>query len=187
MFDATTEAGIEGAHVLALDDQASALTDIALSGADGSYELDVPVVRDADGVPIEVRHPTDARECIGVNSKAELAVLERRYQMSQASQLLEAGVTLADPARVDVRGELECGRDVSIDVNCIFEGRVTLGDGVKIGASCILRDVAIGAGTQVLPFSLIEEATGKQEPSALTRAEASTVLERLASLVDPAR
>jgi bifunctional UDP-N-acetylglucosamine pyrophosphorylase/glucosamine-1-phosphate N-acetyltransferase len=79
--------------------------------------------------------------------------------MKQAAQLLEAGVTLADPARIDIRGELSCGRDVSIDVNCIFEGRVSLGDGVRVGANCILRDVSVGPGTEIKPFTLVEEAS----------------------------
>jgi bifunctional UDP-N-acetylglucosamine pyrophosphorylase/glucosamine-1-phosphate N-acetyltransferase len=79
--------------------------------------------------------------------------------MNKANTLLESGVTLADPARVDVRGELTCGRDVVIDVNCIFEGKVSLGDRVRVGANCILRDVSIGADTEVKPFSLLEEAT----------------------------
>jgi bifunctional UDP-N-acetylglucosamine pyrophosphorylase/glucosamine-1-phosphate N-acetyltransferase len=78
--------------------------------------------------------------------------------MNEAARLLESGVTLADPARIDVRGELTCGRDVAIDVNCIFEGRVSLADGVRIGANCILRDSTIGAGTEIKPFTLIEEA-----------------------------
>jgi bifunctional UDP-N-acetylglucosamine pyrophosphorylase/glucosamine-1-phosphate N-acetyltransferase len=113
----------------------------------------------ADGVAIEVRHPGAPHESLGVNSKVELAALERRFQMNQSARLLESGVTLADPARIDVRGELSCGRDVAIDVNCIFEGRVTLAEGVKIGANCILRDVTVGAGTEVKPFTLLEEAT----------------------------
>jgi bifunctional UDP-N-acetylglucosamine pyrophosphorylase/glucosamine-1-phosphate N-acetyltransferase len=128
--------------------------------AQGEYYLtDVIAAAVADGVPVEVRHPAAAHESLGVNSKTELATLERHYQMSRAAKLLQEGVTLADPARIDVRGELACGRDVSIDVNCIFEGRVVLGDGVKIGANCILRDVTLGARTEVKPFTLMEEAT----------------------------
>ncbi len=121
------------------------------------YLTDVAAAAVRDGVAIEVRQPAAAYECLGVNSKGELAQLERRFQMNTAAKLLEAGVTLADPARIDVRGELSCGRDVAIDVNCIFEGRVSLGDGVRIGANCILRDVAVGARTEIKPFSLIEE------------------------------
>jgi len=127
--------------------------------AQGEYYLtDIVALAVADGVAVEVRNPSAAHECLGVNSKAELAALERHFQMNESARLLEAGVTLADPARIDVRGTLECGRDVSIDVNCIFEGRVVLGDGVRVGANCILRDVAIGPGTEVKPFSLLEEA-----------------------------
>ena len=126
----------------------------------GEYYLtDIVALAAADGVPIEVRRPASASECLGVNSKDELAALERRYQMNEAARLLEAGVTLADPARIDVRGTLECGRDVSIDVNCIFEGRVVLADGVRIGANCILRDVTLGNGAEVKPFTMIEEAS----------------------------
>ncbi len=129
------------------------------ANAQGEYYLtDVIAAAVADGVDIEVRHPSTTHECLGVNSKTELALLERHYQMNHAAKLLEQGVTLADPARIDVRGELACGRDVSIDVKCIFEGRVRLADGVKVGANCILRDVDIGAGTEIKPFTLMEEA-----------------------------
>ncbi len=135
------------------------LARLSNDNAQGEYYLtDIVAAAVADGVAIEVRQPSAALECLGVNSKVELAALERRYQMNEAARLLESGVTLADPARIDVRGTLECGRDVSIDVNCVFEGRVVLGDGVTIGANCILRDVTVGAGTEVKPFSLVEEA-----------------------------
>jgi bifunctional UDP-N-acetylglucosamine pyrophosphorylase/glucosamine-1-phosphate N-acetyltransferase len=122
------------------------------------YLTDVVAAAVRDGVPIEVRRPSSTAECLGVNSKAELAQLERFLQMKQATRLLDAGVTLADPARVDIRGELSCGKDVFIDVNCIFEGRVVLGDRVRIGASCILRDVTVGEATEIKPFTLAEEA-----------------------------
>ncbi len=136
------------------------LAQLRNENAQGEYYLtDVVGAAVADGVRVDVRHPSAAHESLGVNSKAELAALERHYQMNHAKQLLEDGVTLADPARIDVRGELTCGRDVSIDVNCIFEGNVALGDGVKVGASCILRDVTVGSGTEVKPFSMIEEAS----------------------------
>ncbi len=97
-------------------------------------------------------------EVAGVNAKADLAALEGVVRHQEAQRLLEAGVTLADPARVDVRGSLQCGRDVSIDVNCVFEGEVRLGDGVRIGPNCVLRNVTLGAGTQVNAFSQLEDA-----------------------------
>ena len=126
----------------------------------GEYYLtDIVAAAVREGFPVAVRRPQSAAECLGVNSKRELAHLERLYQMDRAQALLDAGVTLADPARIDVRGELACGRDVSIDVNCIFEGKVSLADGVSIGANCILRDVTVGAGTRILPFSLLEESS----------------------------
>jgi bifunctional UDP-N-acetylglucosamine pyrophosphorylase/glucosamine-1-phosphate N-acetyltransferase len=126
----------------------------------GEYYLtDIVAAAVAESYPVAVRRPQSPTECLGVNSKRELARIERLLQMDRAQALLDAGVTLADPARVDVRGELACGRDVSIDVNCIFEGKVALGDGVKIGANCILRDVTVGEGTEIRPFSLLEEAS----------------------------
>jgi bifunctional UDP-N-acetylglucosamine pyrophosphorylase/glucosamine-1-phosphate N-acetyltransferase len=142
--------------------------------AQGEYYLtDVVAAAVADGVPIEVRQPASASECLGVNSKGDLAALERRYQLDRAGQLLESGVTLADPARIDIRGELTCGRDVTIDVNCVFEGRVSLGDGVHVAANCVLRDVTVGAGTQIKHFSLLEEtrvgANARIGPYARTR------------------
>jgi bifunctional UDP-N-acetylglucosamine pyrophosphorylase/glucosamine-1-phosphate N-acetyltransferase len=93
-----------------------------------------------------------------VNNKVQLAELERILQANQARALLEAGVTLADPARIDIRGQLQCGRDVSIDVNCVFEGQVSLGDGVVIGPHCVLKNVSLAAGTQVAAFSHLDSA-----------------------------
>ena len=110
------------------------------------------------GVPVHGVKTPDAWEASGVNTPGELAELERRYQRLQAQRLLEAGVRLADPARIDVRGTLECGRDVAIDVNCVFEGRVTLGDGVRIGANCVLRNISIDAGSEVLAFCHLEDS-----------------------------
>lgn len=127
--------------------------------AQGEYYL-TDVVEHAieAGFDVVTTQPEAVWETLGVNSKAQLAELERIHQRNLAEELLVAGVTVLDPARLDVRGELACGRDVSIDVNCIFEGSVTLGDGVSIGANCVLRDAAIGAGTRVEPFTHIEGA-----------------------------
>jgi bifunctional UDP-N-acetylglucosamine pyrophosphorylase/glucosamine-1-phosphate N-acetyltransferase len=142
--------------------------------AQGEYYLtDVVAAAVAEGVPVEVRQPLSPDECLGVNSKVELAALERRYQLNQAAKLLESGVALADPARIDIRGELTCGRDVVIDVNCVFEGRVSLGDGVRVAANCVLRDVSVGPGTEIKHFSLLEEtrigANARIGPYARTR------------------
>jgi bifunctional UDP-N-acetylglucosamine pyrophosphorylase/glucosamine-1-phosphate N-acetyltransferase len=109
-----------------------------------------------DGVQVEATQPHHAWETVGVNSKAQLAGLERIYQKESASKLLEQGVTLVDPGRIDVRGQLICGRDVEIDINCIFEGRVQLDDGVKVGAHSILKNVKVAAGSVIAPFSLME-------------------------------
>jgi bifunctional UDP-N-acetylglucosamine pyrophosphorylase / glucosamine-1-phosphate N-acetyltransferase len=124
----------------------------------GEYYLtDVIGLAVGDGVPVTAVK-ADWHEVAGVNSRHELAQLERAYQATQAARLLEAGVALADPARVDIRGVIECGRDVSIDVNCVFEGRIALGDGVRIGPNCVLRDTEVAAGTEILAFSMLESA-----------------------------
>jgi len=111
-----------------------------------------------DGMPIESTQPLHVWETLGVNSKLQLAELERIYQRNIANRLLEQGVTLADPGRIDVRGALSCGRDVSIDVGCVFEGMVELGDGVSIGANCVIRDAKIRPGVTIKAFSHIEGA-----------------------------
>ena len=122
------------------------------------YLTDIVTLAVNDGVRVSGVKVDDETEVAGVNSKGELAMLERVYQQREAKRLMEAGVSLADPARIDVRGRLECGRDVSIDVNCLFEGRVKLGDGVRIGPNCVLRNVTLGAGTEVLPFSHLDDS-----------------------------
>jgi bifunctional UDP-N-acetylglucosamine pyrophosphorylase/glucosamine-1-phosphate N-acetyltransferase len=123
------------------------------------YLTDVIGLAAAGGVQVAAVKATDPWEVAGVNSRHELALLERAYQNAQAKKLLEAGVSLADLWRVDLRGRLRCGRDVAIDVNCVFEGDVQLGDGVRVGPNCVLRDVTVGAGSVIRAFSLLEEAT----------------------------
>lgn len=122
------------------------------------YLTDIVAMASKAGEKIEAVHPSDAWEILGVNSKVQLAALERTYQETFANKLLEQGVTLADPSRIDIRGQLDCGKDVEIDINCIFEGVVKIGDGVRIGAHSILKNVKIETGTTIFPFSLIENA-----------------------------
>lgn len=127
--------------------------------AQGEYYLtDVIACAVADGVPVVTTQPAFAWEPNGVNDKAQLAELERDYQRNAAGALLAAGVTLVDPARFDVRGEMTCGTDVTIDVNCVFEGKVTIGDGAFIGANCVIRNSTIGAGTRIEAFSHLDGA-----------------------------
>jgi bifunctional UDP-N-acetylglucosamine pyrophosphorylase / glucosamine-1-phosphate N-acetyltransferase len=127
--------------------------------AQGEYYLtDVIALAVKDRVPIEALRVSDANEVLGVNDKAQLAELERIWRARRAGELLRAGVTLADPARVDVRGTLTAGSDVFIDVNVVFEGSVRLGDRVRIGAGCVIRDSEIEADTQVFPHCVIDGA-----------------------------
>jgi bifunctional UDP-N-acetylglucosamine pyrophosphorylase/glucosamine-1-phosphate N-acetyltransferase len=127
--------------------------------AQGEYYLtDVVTMAVAEGVPVVAVPAADEDEVMGVNSPQQLADVERRYQQQQAVALMEAGVRLADPARLDVRGTLQCGQDVEIDIGCLFEGEVTLGNGVQVGAHCVIRDARIEAGTVIHPFTHIEGA-----------------------------
>ncbi|HDR8968343.1 TPA: bifunctional UDP-N-acetylglucosamine diphosphorylase/glucosamine-1-phosphate N-acetyltransferase GlmU, partial [Burkholderia vietnamiensis] len=127
--------------------------------AQGEYYLtDVVELAIEAGFEIVTTQPDDDWETLGVNSKAQLAELERIHQRNVADALLVEGVTLADPARVDVRGTLRCGRDVSIDVNCVFEGDVTLADDVTVGPNCVIRNASIGAGTRIDAFTHIDGA-----------------------------
>lgn len=125
----------------------------------GEYYLtDIVAMAVADGINVGSVHVKHEHEAMGVNSKSELAQAERIYQRRFADQLLNQGVTLADPMRLDVRGSLHCGRDVAIDVNCLFEGHVELKDGVRIGANCVIRDSVIENGVQIAPFSHVDGA-----------------------------
>ena len=122
------------------------LTDVvAMAAADADCALAAMVINDENEVQ-------------GVNDKAQLATLERHYQMNKADQLLEAGVLLRDPSRIDIRGELTTGSDVEIDINALFEGKVTLGNGVKVGANVCIKDSTIADNAHILPGSIIEGA-----------------------------
>jgi len=135
------------------------LAGLSDNNAQGEYYLtDIVAAAVADGVVVEATQPAHDWETLGVNSRAQLAQLERIYQRTQADRLMEAGVALADPARLDIRGTLECGRDVFIDVGCVFEGQVRLAAGVTVGPYCVLRNVSLGERAQVLAFSHLDGA-----------------------------
>jgi bifunctional UDP-N-acetylglucosamine pyrophosphorylase/glucosamine-1-phosphate N-acetyltransferase len=135
------------------------LKQLSNNNAQGEYYLtDTIAMAVAQGVPVTTAHPQQEWEVVGVNSKLQLAELERSYQRTYASTLAELGVTIMDPARLDVRGHLKCGRDVVIDVNCVFEGEVILGDKVAIGANCVLKNVTVATGTRIQAFTHIEDA-----------------------------
>jgi bifunctional UDP-N-acetylglucosamine pyrophosphorylase/glucosamine-1-phosphate N-acetyltransferase len=122
------------------------------------YLTDVVAMAVAEGLAVVTTQAASEIEVLGVNSPAQLADLERRVQRREAERQMQAGVRLADPARFDVRGSLVCGRDVSIDVGCVFEGEVVLGDEVSIGAHCVIRNARIEAGAQILPFTHVTDA-----------------------------
>ena len=125
------------------------------------YLTDIVAMAVAEGVPVIGAQPSGETEVLGVNSPVQLADLERRFQRQQAEALMEAGVRLADPARFDLRGRLSCGSDVEIDIGCLFEGEVVLGDEVRIGAHCVIRHARIATGAVIHPFTHIDgEAAG---------------------------
>ena len=128
--------------------------------AQGEYYLtDCVAMAVSEGIAVGSATLADAAEAMGVNNRRQLAEVERLYQRRLADALLEQGVTLIDPSRLDVRGTLECGRDVVIDVNVVFEGRVCLGDGVRVGPNNVIRDAQIDAGAEILPNCVIESVT----------------------------
>jgi bifunctional UDP-N-acetylglucosamine pyrophosphorylase/glucosamine-1-phosphate N-acetyltransferase len=129
------------------------------NNAQGEYYLtDVIGMATAEGERVIPCHPAAEWEVLGINSRAQLAELERLHQRNQANRLMTDGVTLIDPSRLDIRGSLTCGRDVLIDINAVFEGDVVLGDGVQIGANCVLKNVELSAGVQLKPFCHLEGA-----------------------------
>lgn len=135
------------------------VTGLSNNNAQREYYLtDIVALAVESGASIETVRPAHDWEPMGVNSKEQLAQLERIYQLEYAKKLMAKGVTLLDPARFDVRGELDCGRDVAIDVNCVFEGRVTIADGAQIGANCAIKNTHIGPGSHILPNCVIEDA-----------------------------
>ncbi len=130
------------------------------NNAQGEFYLtDIVAMAAAEGITITTAHPQNPIETEGANNRVQLAQLERAYQLRKAEELMLNGANLRDPARVDVRGEVQVGSDVMIDVNVIFEGKVVLGDGVTIGANCILKDVVIGANTEIKPNTMVESST----------------------------
>jgi bifunctional UDP-N-acetylglucosamine pyrophosphorylase/glucosamine-1-phosphate N-acetyltransferase len=125
--------------------------------AQGEYYLtDVVKFAVGDGLSVQAHRIADAVQVAGVNSPVQLAELERAHQRRVAEALMAQGVRLADPARLDVRGALVCGQDVEIDVNCVFDGQVSLGDGVRIGANCVIANAVIEAGAVIHPFTHID-------------------------------
>ncbi len=148
-----------GIMVLPINSLKKWLKALRASNAQGEYYLtDVIAMAVKDGVPIRTTQADDEFETVGVNSRDQLAALERVHQLNIANQLMDAGVSLADPSHIDVRGTIKCGTDVSIDVGCVFEGHVTLGSGVKIGPYCVVRNSEIGNGVAVHAYSHVDGA-----------------------------
>lgn len=135
------------------------LAKLGNNNAQGEYYLtDIVAMAVQQGLAVHTVQPAQRWEVEGINNKIQLASLERVWQQAVAGKLMAQGVTLADPARIDVRGNLTCGRDVEIDVGCIFEGNVTLADKVQVGAYSIIRNATIAQGTQIAPYSHIDES-----------------------------
>jgi len=133
------------------------LAGLTNNNAQGEYYLtDIVELAVKEGAEVAAVKAPEQVQVDGVNSPIQLAELERAFQLRQARELMETGVRLADPARFDVRGRLECAQDVEIDVNCVFEGRVSLGEGAKIGANCVIANASIAAGAVIHPFTHID-------------------------------
>ncbi len=134
------------------------LSQLTNNNAQAEYYLtDIVALAVAQGVNVVAEITADEWSVTGINSKVDLSAIERIYQSRIALKLLQQGVTLKDSVRLDVRGTLNCGRDVEIDVNCLFEGNVTLGDNVTIAANCVIKNAVIAAGTHIAPFTHIDD------------------------------
>lgn len=132
---------------------------LSSNNAQGEYYLtDIIAMAAEQGIQIQAIHPATEQEVQGVNNRMQQAELERWYQLNQAEALMLEGVSLADPGRIDVRGEVSVGHDVSIDINVILEGKVSMGDNVTIEANCIIKDSVIGSGTHIKANSMLEKA-----------------------------
>ena len=135
------------------------LSKLGNNNAQGEYYLtDIIAMAVADGVNVKTSHPDNQEEVLGINSRSQLAFLERHYQQQQAEILMAAGVTIIDPARLDIRGKVSVAQDVILDINVVLVGKVKIGEGVYIGPGCVIKDSVIAAGTQVQPMCVIEQA-----------------------------
>ncbi len=148
-----------GILVVAREKLALWLEQLDNNNSQGEYYLtDIIAMAVADGIKINSASPTTEHEVLGVNNKRQLAELERAYQLDAANKLMDAGVGLRDPARLDIRGNVNCGRDVSIDINVIFEGQVTIADNVNVGPNCLIINSRIDSGANILANTVIENA-----------------------------
>ena len=135
------------------------LNNLSSDNAQGEYYLtDIIAMANQAGFSIETAHPDNAMEVEGANNRIQLAALEREFQKREADKLMLAGASLRDPARIDVRGDVNVGQDVEVDVNVVFEGHVVIGDRVKIGPNCVLKDCTIGEGSVIEANTLIDQA-----------------------------
>jgi len=134
------------------------LSQLTNNNAQGEYYLtDIVALAVQQNVDVVAEITEDEWSVTGINSKVDLALIERVYQSRIAQQLLQQGVTLKDPARIDIRGQVVCGRDVEIDVNCLFEGNVTIGDNVTVAANCVIKNAVIASGTKIAAFTHIDD------------------------------
>lgn len=133
---------------------------LSSDNAQGEYYLtDIIAMAAGESVEVVTHHPQRPQEVQGVNDRVQLATLERHYQQQQVEAVMRAGATVMDPARIDIRGTLDVGHDVLLDVGCVFEGHVVLGDNVTVGPGCVIRNAEVGDGATIEAYSVIEGAS----------------------------